>query len=80
MNDEYILTKYLRISDEDNRYGDSQSIEGQRALLDDFIDAHPELRNARRLEFVDNGYSGTNFQRPGVQTSWKRPAIISVKQ
>lgn len=67
MNDEYILSKYLRISDEDNRYGDSQSIEGQRALLDNFIDAHPELRDARRLEFVDDGYSGTNFQRPGVQ-------------
>ena len=27
----------------------------------------PEYLNAEILEFIDNGYSGTNFERPQVQ-------------
>jgi len=53
MAEEYILAKYLRISEDDGQYGDSQSIEGQLALLDDFVEAHPELRTAKALEFVE---------------------------
>ena len=67
MSSDYIVAKYLRISDDDGRYGDSQSIEGQRALLDDFISSDPTLKSARVLEYVDDGWSGTNFNRPGVK-------------
>jgi len=67
MQDTMILAKYLRISDDDGRYGESQSIEGQRMLLDDFIASNPELSGAHVLEYVDDGWSGTNFNRPSVQ-------------
>jgi len=66
MSSEYVVAKYLRISDDDGRYGESQSIEGQRALLDDYILSDPDLKKARVLEYTDDGWSGTNFNRPGV--------------
>jgi len=66
VNSGNVVAKYLRISDDDGRYGDSQSISGQRDLIDGFLRAHPELKNARVMEFSDDGYSGTNFDRPEV--------------
>jgi len=68
----YTIMKYLRISSEDidfdglNNY-ESNSITLQRALLDDFIAKTPEFENCEILEAVDDGRSGTNFQRPGIQ-------------
>jgi len=66
MNTDYVVAKYLRISDDDGRYGDSQSIEGQRDLITEFVKSHPELKTARIVEFADDGYSGTNFKRPNI--------------
>ena len=68
----YTIMKYLRISSEDidldglDKY-ESNSISHQRALLDDFISSMPEFDNCEILEAVDDGRTGTNFQRPGVQ-------------
>jgi len=68
----YTLMKYLRISSEDidldglDKY-ESNSISHQRALLDDFISKMPEFENSEILEAVDDGRTGTNFNRPGVQ-------------
>jgi len=67
MDNKYVVAKYLRISSDDGFHGDSQSISNQRDLVSGFISAHPELKNAQCLEFCDDGYSGTNFDRPGVQ-------------
>ena len=61
---------YLRISDEDEALelgGESNSISGQRMLLNDFVSNHKDLHNYRVVELEDDGYSGTNFDRPGVQ-------------
>lgn len=61
---------YLRISDEDEALepgGESNSISGQRMLLNDFISNHKDLHNYRVVEVEDDGYSGTNFNRPGIQ-------------
>jgi DNA invertase Pin-like site-specific DNA recombinase len=64
--------KYLRISSEDidldglEKY-ESNSIVNQRALLDDFIFKVPEFNGVEILEVIDDGRTGTNFQRPGVQ-------------
>jgi len=58
---------YLRISSDDGSIGDSESITGQRNLLVEFINNHPILRDTRIVEVVDDGHSGTNFDRPGVQ-------------
>ena len=56
------------VFDCENRYGElcpqqeSNSIKNQRALLNDYMGKHPELHKFD--EYVDDGYSGTNFERP----------------
>ena len=62
----YVIAKYIRLSLEDTKY-DSLSIENQRLVIDTHIAGMPESDYADILEFVDNGYSGTNFERPEVQ-------------
>ena len=64
------VAKYLRISNEDldkDRNSDSESISNQRHLLDDYLDNHNEFDGWDRIELCDDGWSGTNFERPGVQ-------------
>lgn len=61
----YVVAKYIRLSLEDSKY-DSLSIPNQRLLLDNHIDSL-DMADTETLEFVDNGYSGVNFERPGVQ-------------
>ena len=62
----YVIAKYIRLSLEDTKY-DSLSIENQRLVIDTHIAGMPESDCAEVLEFVDNGYSGTNFERPEEQ-------------
>lgn len=70
MSGQYVTALYLRISDEDNNSGEareSESISGQRLLLTDFVRGHRELSGSRIIELVDDGFSGTNFDRPGIK-------------
>ncbi len=60
-----VYAKYIRLSLEDEKY-DSLSIENQRGILDAHI-ASLGATGIEVLEFVDNGHSGTNFERPAVQ-------------
>lgn len=65
------IAKYIRLSiedrDKEGRYKDeSESITNQRKILDLFIDNRGN-RGSECKEFVDDGKSGTNFERPG----WK---------
>ena len=53
---------YMRLSREDETYGDSVSIETQRVALHQYVTDHPEFHVVS--EFVDDGWSGTNFDRP----------------
>ena len=61
---------YLRLSQEDvdvRRNADkdeSNSISAQRKLVTRRIDDTPELAKLPRMEFCDDGFSGTNFHRP----------------
>lgn len=64
--DNCVIAKYIRLS-MDEAMTDSQSIESQRMMLDRFIAEKMSAEDATVLEFVDNGFSGTNFERPGVQ-------------
>lgn len=52
---------YVRLSVEDNGK-DSDSVENQTALLEEFVSSHPHLKKVAL--FVDNGYTGTDFLRP----------------
>lgn len=56
---------YARLSQEDDRVGDSNSIVNQRNLLERYA-ADNGFENT--LFLADDGYSGTNFERP----SWKK--------
>ena len=57
---------HIRLSIEDYKY-DSLSIENQSLVLNEYAVSMPEALNAEVIEFIDNGYSGTNFERPQVQ-------------
>jgi DNA invertase Pin-like site-specific DNA recombinase len=61
----YTIAKYIRLSIEDAK-NESLSIENQRLVLDSYISAMDE-DDIEVVEFVDNGHSGTNFERPAVQ-------------
>lgn len=58
---------YMRLSSEDINEGESCSIANQRDLLYDYIRDHREFDGCSILEFSDDGYSGVNFERPGIQ-------------
>lgn len=53
---------YARLSVLDNGKQDGDSIHSQIALLERFVDERPYLALADR--FIDNGFSGTDFDRP----------------
>lgn len=67
-----VIGLYLRLSQEDRDtegrvLDESSSITGQREILQDFIRTHEEFATAHTIEFCDDGYSGTNFDRPGIK-------------
>ena len=60
----YIAGLYLRLSQEDERQGESISIDNQRTILRKYAEEHGfEIHG----EYIDDGISGTTFQRPEVQ-------------
>lgn len=56
----YVIALYIRLSLEDSKY-DSMSIANQQLILRKKAMSLPEWEQAEILEFVDNGYTGTNF-------------------
>lgn len=65
------LAFYLRLSMADGDLGkdnkdESNSIENQRLLLQSYVEASDEL-DGEALEYIDDGYTGTNFRRPAFQ-------------
>lgn len=56
---------YCRLSREDGDRMESDSIGNQRKLLESYIENHSELVMAAC--YADDGYTGTNFQRPAFQ-------------
>ncbi|MCI6967352.1 recombinase family protein [bacterium] len=60
----YQAALYIRLSREDENEGPSESIANQRSLLDAYVQ-----QNGISVydTYVDDGWSGTNFDRPGFQ-------------
>ena len=56
---------YLRLSIEDGDKAESNSIGNQRELIRDFVAERPGLHLVE--EYADDGYTGTNFERPGFK-------------
>jgi len=59
---EKITALYERLSRDDEQQGESNSIRNQKKFLEDYANTRG-FRNIRH--FTDDGYSGTNFNRPG---------------
>jgi DNA invertase Pin-like site-specific DNA recombinase len=59
---------YLRLSIEDDvTVDESNSITNQRRLIQEYIDRHEEFHGMPVVEKCDDGYSGTNLNRPAMQ-------------
>ena len=65
----YRTALYLRLSREDGDKTESDSIVNQRTLLEAYAIDHPELCIVD--EFVDDGCSGSNFERPAFQNLFR---------
>ena len=71
LDQEYRAAIYLRLSKDDGDFSvsgqklESDSISNQRLLIKSFLKKHPEIVSAK--EFCDDGYTGTNFDRPDFQ-------------
>ena len=59
-----ITALYCRLSQDDGREGESNSISNQKDILLSYAKLHGFHRT---VFFVDDGYSGTTFNRPGFQ-------------
>lgn len=59
------VAAYLRLSKEDNENMESNSIFNQRELIDQYINDKNDLQLVDY--YIDDGYSGTNFNRPGFR-------------
>lgn len=64
MKQPYNTALYMRLSRDDESYGDSVSIETQRTILRRFAEEN-DLHVVG--EYIDDGWSGTNFDRPNFQ-------------
>ena len=60
----YHAALYIRLSKEDESEGPSQSVQNQESLLREFVQQH---RLSVYDTYIDDGWSGTNFDRPAFQ-------------
>ena len=61
---DYQAALYIRLSKEDENEGPSESVTNQKSLLDEFVKNN---RLSVYDVYIDDGYSGTNFDRPAFQ-------------
>ena len=75
---ESAVALYCRLSDEDvdargnSLKDESNSIQSQRFMLRSFVANHPDLNGRPVMEFADDGFTGTNFDRPHFQQMMDR--------
>lgn len=72
MSKSEVIILYLRLSVEDldtlnGEKDESNSISNQRDLLHDYLKSHKEFEGCTVVELCDDGYSGTNTERPSFQ-------------
>lgn len=74
------LAMYLRLSIEDEGDKDeSNSISNQRKQIYEYIHYDSELSRYKIVEFCDDGYSGTNMERPGMQKMLKEVKANNIR-
>lgn len=65
---EFFVAIYIRLSKEDDSLGESESIQNQKSLLTKYV---KEQGYTLVDIYIDDGYTGTNFNRPGFQKMLK---------
>ena len=65
----WIAAKYLRLSIEDGDKAESESIVNQSILIDNYMKTTTDITIVET--FKDDGFSGTDFNRPGFQAMIK---------
>ena len=65
----WIAAKYLRLSIEDGDKAESESIVNQSILIDNYMKSTSDITIVET--FKDDGFSGTDFKRPGFQAMLK---------
>jgi DNA invertase Pin-like site-specific DNA recombinase len=69
----WVIGKYIRLSQADRdlmkkeNKSESESVSHQKALIQNYISCDAELCGCAQYEFYDDGYSGTNFERPSFE-------------
>lgn len=61
----YHAAAYIRLSREDGDKTESDSIGNQKKLIADYLKSQPDI--ILYDSYVDDGFSGTNFERPGFK-------------
>ncbi len=61
---DYWAALYIRLSKEDENEGQSESVSNQQSMLNQFVKEH---QLCVYNTYIDDGWSGTNFDRPGFQ-------------
>ena len=61
----YKATAYIRLSYTDDRSSESDSVSNQRKLIENFVERNSDIEVVSYK--VDDGYSGTTFDRPAFQ-------------
>ncbi len=61
----YTVGVYLRLSRDDGDKNESDSIVNQRNFIHNYLESYPNINIYD--EYVDDGYSGVNFNRPSFQ-------------
>ena len=72
MRKNHVIILYIRLSVEDTDLpesgkSESNSVSNQRELLRAFVEKEPEFAGCQMIELCDDGYSGTNMNRPGME-------------
>ena len=62
------IALYMRLSKDDGDREESESISNQRKIIYDFINENYIYKSC--YEYVDDGYTGTNFNRPAFKNIW----------
>ncbi len=56
---------YIRLSKEDKKKSESDSVVNQREIVKEYLKLHPDIE---LVDFyIDDGFTGTDFDRPGFQ-------------
>lgn len=74
MANQTITALYCRLSRDDEQQGESNSIQNQKIILQKYA-AENDFHNTQT--FIDDGYSGTNFERPAFR---EMMALVEGKQ